>query len=563
MEYNSKWDLSNISTLESSSRRLRAYIFGLPFSGMIGAGLFFALSMAPSLIPREPEIQGMLSGLTAAVGFWFGLAVVWLWTFFELPVLTGRVGKAARFTASAFTIFVIGYSLWRGEVWQNSLREFLGLGPLEATYAPVVLLVAIPLALVLREIGRCLSWTTKTISRLLARIMPRRVSMFIGLLLAAYLLTNLASGTIGRITLQSLDAMFLELDQLIDPDLAPPFENLATGSAKSLVSWEELGRQGRHFVVSGPGREAIADFTGSEAMRPLRVYVGLGAAGTPEERAKLALEEMKRVGAFDRSVLVIATPTGTGWIDDAAADSLEYLHRGDTAIVAQQYSYLTSYISLLLEPGYSKASARALFNAVYRHWTRLPVNTRPRLYLHGLSLGSSGSEQSMNLYMVLGDLIHGAVWSGPPFTSPNWAAFTQGRDPDSPYWLPRYGDGSLVRFTNQNNALDIPGAQWGPVRLVYVQYASDPITFFSADLFFRRPSWLIGKRGPDVSPELQWTPIVTGVQVAFDMVGASALGPGLGHLISASDYIDAWIAVTQPDGWTEADVERLKAHFKD
>ena len=260
---------------------------------------------------------------------------------------------------------------------------------------------------------------------------------------------------------------------------------------------------------------------------------------------------------------MIATPTGTGWIDDAAADTLEYLHRGDTAIVAQQYSYLTSYISLFLEPGYSRASARALFNAVYGHWTRLPANSRPRLYLHGLSLGSTGSEQSMDLYNVLGDLIQGAVWSGPPFTNPNWAAFTQGRDPDSPYWLPRYGDGSLVRFTNQHNALDIPGAKWGPVRLVYVQYASDPITFFSADLFFRRPSWLIGRRGPDVSPDLQWIPIVTGVQVAFDMAGASALGPGLGHLIAASDYIDAWIAVTEPDGWTEADVERLKAHFKE
>ena len=549
--------------LQFSLRRLRAYISGFSIPGLIGAGLFFALSMAPSLIPREAVIQGVLSGFTAAVGFWFGLALVWLWTFFELPMLTGGVGKAVRLSASALTIVFVGYSLWRGEEWQNSLREFLGLGPLEATYAPIVLLVAIPLALALREIGRSFYWIKIKISRLLARIMPRRVSMFIGLLLAAYLLTNLVSGTIGRVTLESLDAMFVALDQLIDPDLAPPSEDLATGSAKSLISWEKLGRQGRHFVASGPSRKAIEDVTGSAAMRPLRIYVGLGAAGTPEERANLALEEMKRVGAFDRSVLVIATPTGTGWIDDAAADSLEYLHRGDTAIVAQQYSYLTSYISLFLEPGYSRASATALFNAVYGHWRRLPVNSRPRLYLHGLSLGSTGSEQSMNLYMVLGDLIQGAVWSGPPFTNPNWAAFTQGRNPDSPYWLPRYGDGSLVRFTNQHNALDIPGAKWGPVRLVYVQYASDPITFFSADLFFRKPGWLIGRRGPDVSPDLQWTPIVTGVQVAFDMVGASALGPGLGHLIAASDYIDAWIAVTQPDGWTDGDVERLKAHFSE
>jgi uncharacterized membrane protein len=270
---------------------------------------------------------------------------------------------------------------------------------------------------------------------------------------------------------------------------------------------------------------------------------------------------MKRVGAFDRSVLVIATPTGTGWIDEAAIDSLEYLHRGDTAVVAQQYSYLTSYISLFVEPGFSKESATALFNVVYDHWKRLPRETRPRLYLHGLSLGSYGSEQSMDLYFVLGDLIHGAVWSGPPFRSPDWASFTRNRNPGSPVWLPKFGNGSLVRFTNQDNALNIPGASWGPVRLVYLQYASDPITFFSPDLFLHEPGWLSGERGPDVSPELNWFPIVTALQVAFDMIGASALGPGLGHLYAASDYIDAWIAVTEPEGWTDTDVMRLKARL--
>ena len=36
----------------------------------------------------------------------------------------------------------------------------------------------------------------------------------------------------------------------------------------------------------------------------------------------------------------------------------------------------------------------------------------------------------------------------------------------------------MIRFTNQENALDIPGATWGPMRVVFLQYASDPITFF-------------------------------------------------------------------------------------
>src|SRR5690606_31216497 len=113
---------------------------------------------------------------------------------------------------------------------------------------------------------------------------------------------------------------------------------------------------------------------------------GLNSAETVEERTARALAEMRRVGAFDRSVLVLATPTGTGWVDAAAIEPLEMLHRGDVATVALQYSYLASWLSLLFEPAYGSESARALFRAVYDHWTTLPAGDRPRLYLYGLSL---------------------------------------------------------------------------------------------------------------------------------------------------------------------------------
>jgi uncharacterized membrane protein len=65
-----------------------------------------------------------------------------------------------------------------------------------------------------------------------------------------------------------------------------------------------------------------------------------------EQRAELALEELKRVGGFSRSVLVVATPTGTGWLDPGAVDTVEYLHAGDTAIVSMQYSHLPSWITI-------------------------------------------------------------------------------------------------------------------------------------------------------------------------------------------------------------------------
>ena len=99
------------------------------------------------------------------------------------------------------------------------------------------------------------------------------------------------------------------------------------------------------------------------------------------------------------------------------------------------------------------------------------------------------------------------------------------------------------------------------MRFVYIQHASDPMTFFSTELLYRRPKWLSGERGPDVSPYMSWYPIVTFLQVGFDLPMATSVPAGYGHNISAASYIDAWIAVTEPDQWSEVDTRRLKQLF--
>src|SRR5690606_10768646 len=99
--------------------------------------------------------------------------------------------------------------------------------------------------------------------------------------------------------------------------------------------------------------------------------VGLQSGETPEDRAKLALDELKRVGGFDRKVLLIITPTGTGWVDEQGIDPVEFLHHGDIASVAAQYSYLASWMSLLVEPGYGADQAQALFREIYGYWRTL------------------------------------------------------------------------------------------------------------------------------------------------------------------------------------------------
>jgi uncharacterized membrane protein len=233
------------------------------------------------------------------------------------------------------------------------------------------------------------------------------------------------------------------------------------------------------------------------------------------------------------------------------------------ASVAVPYSYLPSPLALIAEDAYGAETAQALFEEIYGYWTRLPGGRRPRLYLFGLSLGALDAEGSFHLHDVLADPFHGALWAGPPFRSETWRSVTANRDPGSPAWLPRYRNGAVVRFMNQHGGLETPADRWGPLRIANLQYASDPITFCDVRSAFRQPDWMRAPRGPDVSPALRWYPVVTMLQLAADMAaGADATPPGFGHNFAAEHYIDAWAALTDPEGWRDDDITRLKARFR-
>jgi uncharacterized membrane protein len=530
--------------------------------GVLLGALFFAASLTPSLIPRTLALQGALGGVAFACGYGIGVLLLWIWEWLELPQATLRLRRIASWLAAAVAAgMIVGY-LWRWVDWQNSVRVLVGMEPVEAGDPARVGLIAVLVALALIFLGRMFHRTGRLVSSPLQRVAPRRVSNIVGLLVAALVFALLINDVLLRGLLRVADASFAAADARFEPDIAAPTDPIKTGSAASLVSWQDLGRAGREYVATAPNAARISAITGRPAIDPLRVYVGLNAADDADARAELALAEMIRVGAFDRSVLIVTVPTGTGWMDPAGTDTLEYLHGGDVATVAVQYSYLTSFISILIEPRYGEETGRALFHVVYEHWTNLPRDRRPQLYLNGLSLGAISSEQSVELYEMLADPIQGALWVGPPFPSPSWRRFTDERNPGSPAWLPEVGSGSFVRFLNQNGAADdLAGRPWGPMRLVYLQYASDPVTFFEPAALWREPAWMKQPRGPDVSDELYWYPVVTFLQLLLDLAIGLQVPIGHGHLYAPEHYVDAWNAVTAPAGWSAAELDALKAHF--
>lgn len=537
---------------------LRRQIASLSGVGLVLGTLFFAASLTPTLIPRSYLTQGALAGACFAIGYGLGVFSRWLWRYLELPEPHQRLRHATNIVLAGLCLSVSALFLWQAAAWQNSIRAAMKLEPVASAHPLQVCAIALATFVVLLALGRVFQLLARFLVRQTRRFVQRRVSNVLGVAAAIGLFWLLANNLLVPSIFQVLDSSYREYDALLEPERPQPTAGNKTGSAASLVKWEELGRAGREFIAAGPTAADIGAQIGRPALEPIRVYVGLRAAETPRERARLALEELKRVGGFDRALLVVITPTGTGWVDPAALDTVEYLHGGDITSVALQYSYLSSPLSLLAQPDYASEAARALFLEVYAYWTTLPKGERPRLYLHGLSLGAMNSERSAGLFEMIDDPIDGALWSGPPFESRIWRSVTDARQDGSPAWLPQFRDGRLVRFMNQDGPSVPPSAPWGSLRVVYLQYASDPIVFFDYRDFYRKPEWMNAPLGPDVSSELRWYPAVTMLQLALDMAVATVTPMGHGHVYAPEHYVDAWVAVTDPQGWTPDTLSALK-----
>jgi uncharacterized membrane protein len=349
-----------------------------------------------------------------------------------------------------------------------------------------------------------------------------------------------------------------------DPDVAQPTSDTVAGSPDSLVPWETLGREGRRFVASATPADALAETAGDgvEVTEPVRVYVGLESADTAEDRAALAVEELERAGGFDRSLLVVWTVTGTGWVDPDAVVALEHVRSGDSAIVAQQYSFLPSWISTLVDGPVARAAGAELFNAVHARWLELPEDDRPELVVFGLSLGSYGGEapfigiDDSTSIAALATRTDGAMFVGPTNGNDIWTQLTEGREPGSPAWRPVIGDGSDVVFANDVDEVEAVSAAGG-AHVLYLQHPTDPVTFWNWQSLWSRPDWLEGDTGKGVATQASWFPFVTFTQLVADLSAGFGAEPGFGHDYTDA-YVAAWAAVAPPDGWTVTDTQRVE-----
>lgn len=158
--------------------------------------------------------------------------------------------------------------LWQAPEWQNSIRALTGLDPVTGFYSVQVVVVAVGTFVFAVAFAHLFRLVFRAASARLRRVLPRRVSKVIGFAAAVILFATVANGLFFRFTFHMLDSSFAELDALIDPKLPQPTDPRVTGSAASLLSWEDLGRTGREYVASGPTAAEIGRVTGQAALDP-------------------------------------------------------------------------------------------------------------------------------------------------------------------------------------------------------------------------------------------------------------------------------------------------------
>ena len=528
------------------------------YGGLVGALLLFCLSLFPSLLPRPILLHGAASGVALAVGYGLGTGASWLLRLVVPRASRNGVGRTAWWVLAGLAVVSVPLFLVLASRWEGTVRALVAIqGP------PGWLWAAVPAIAVL------LAGLFLALARLLRILVPAGLALVGRLLPAEPPLARRAGQTalvvaivIPSVTLDPLGGALRQAFSLSNgrtsPGIEQPADSGRSGSPDSLVPWESLGLKGRDFVASGPSARDITAFTGRPAEEPIRVYVGVESAETLRGRVDLVLAELDRTGAWERQVLAVFTATGTGWVDEQAAQPLEYLHAGDTALVALQYSYLPSWLSFNLEPGRAALTSTTVLAAVHGRWSRLPEHSRPQLLLFGESLGSLGAESAFSGIDELLARTDGALFVGPVSGSPIHSQLTADREPGSPSWRPVYDGGRHVRFSVCPADLSQPPTPWSTTRVVYLQNASDPISYWEPQLLWRRPDWLEEPRGPDVTPDLQWLPLVTFWQLTIDMTYSTRGVPaGHGH-VYGPNLVDSWAAVYPPQDWTDEDIEALR-----
>lgn len=521
--------------------------------GVVGALVMYGVSVSPSLLARSWQWHAVASGVLSAVGYIVGLTIQ---RFYALVVprlgveITAPQSVSIAFRAVLLLGFFLWFLRWLLQSYRERKRANHLVGMRGETLGEYLLgtFCAFILMLALLGIAWGLQWIGRAIVSVLSQWMHMVFALALSLLILVVIVYALTSQVLLKLGINFFTRHARKMNNRTAKGIVQPQAPERSGSPQSRSSWRTVGGQGRVFLGRGPSRADIEAVTGCSAMEPIRVYAGMPEEGQSlQSAADLVVEELHRTGAFDRAVILIATSTGSGWVDEWQVQPLEYLTRGNCATASMQYSFVPSSINFLTDLDVSEEAAVILFETIRRAVDEIPEDRRPALFVCGESLGAYASQHVFSGIVDVLSRTDGALWVGTPAFTPMHAELTAIRHRGSPEVAPVVANGRHVRFVNvpENLWADVYGRElgdWNYPRVVYAQHPSDPVVWWNSELVWHKPDWISEKVDGDVSPHMQYTRGATYIQVLVDMPVAGTAPGGHGHTYH-EELIPLWEAI--------------------
>ena len=521
--------------------------------GVVGALVMYGVSVSPSLLARSWQWHAVASGVLSAVGYIVGLTIQRFYAL-VVPRLGVQITAPQSVSIAFRAVLLLGFFLWFLRWLLQSYRERKRanhlVGMRGETLGEYLLgtFCAFILMLVLLGIAWGLQWIGRAIVIVLSQWMHMVFALALSLLILVVIVYALTSQVLLKLGINFFTRHARKMNNRTAKGIVQPQVPERSGSPQSRSSWRAVGGQGRVFLGRGPSRADIEAVTGCAAMEPIRVYAGMPEEGQSlQSAADLVVEELHRTGAFDRAVILIATSTGSGWVDEWQVQPLEYLTRGNCATASMQYSFVPSSINFLTDLDVSEEAAVILFETIRRAVDEIPEDRRPALFVCGESLGAYASQHVFSGIVDVLSRTDGALWVGTPAFTPMHAELTAIRHRGSPEVAPVVANGRHVRFVNvpENLWADVYGRElgdWNYPRIVYAQHPSDPVVWWNSELVWHKPDWISEKVDGDVSPHMQYTRGATYIQVLVDMPVAGTAPGGHGHTYH-EELIPLWEAI--------------------
>lgn len=212
----------------------------------------------------------------------------------------------------------------------------------------------------------------------------------------------------------------------------------------------------------------------------VRAYAGIADSADNATRARIAVDRLVAAGGLSREHLLVAIPTGSGWVNPEFVAGTERRFGPEVATVSMQYDTRPSWVAFLVNRDGAIDGARALLDTVAAEVSALPEAERPQVHVVGESLGATAGLAALN-DPAAGDVREVVC---------------------STFWLGIPGGGGRTGLPRETIAAN----------------ADDPVVHASPSMLFTPTG---GNR--------PWLPVVSFVHAGADFVESLAVPTGSGH----------------------------------